>query len=250
MSDQAAEWMPSFSDRVMQLLDRVDYRLAETPDEKETIYRLRYEAYLREGAIVADFGRRLADRFDDAENAWTFGLFLEDRLVSSLRIHIASPSHPDTPAVDAFPDVLGPELDAGKTIVDPNRFVIDHESARRHPELPYVSLRLAYLACMYFDADLGTATVRTEHQAFYRRVFAHQVAAPARPYPTLTKPLSLMTVPCRPLKEHVLRRYPFFWSTLFERRMLFERRQRASGNGLSMSGERSLRIAKTALAMA
>ena len=75
------------------------------------------------------------------------------------------------------------------------------------------------------------------------------VAAAARPYPTLMKPLSLMTVPCHPLKEQVLRRYPFFWSTLFERRMLFERRTFASERSRCLSGGRPLRDANSVLAM-
>ncbi len=37
--------------KVWDPVDQVDYRLAETPEEKEEIYRLRYRAYLREGAI-------------------------------------------------------------------------------------------------------------------------------------------------------------------------------------------------------
>ena len=41
----------SLSDRVMALLERVDYRRADTSEEREAIFRLRYEAYLREGAI-------------------------------------------------------------------------------------------------------------------------------------------------------------------------------------------------------
>ena len=73
-----------------------------------------------------------------------------------------------------FGDLLQPELDRGKVIVDPTRFVADPDKAKRFPELPYVTLRLAYVACAYFNADLGLAIVRAEHQAFYRRVFLHE----------------------------------------------------------------------------
>ena len=47
----AAEATTSRLGRSTDLLDHVDYRLAETPEEKEEIYNLRYRAYLREGAI-------------------------------------------------------------------------------------------------------------------------------------------------------------------------------------------------------
>ena len=54
------------------LLDQVEYRLAETEVEKEEIYSLRYRAYLNEGAIEPRADQRLADRFDELPNSWTF----------------------------------------------------------------------------------------------------------------------------------------------------------------------------------
>jgi N-acyl amino acid synthase FeeM len=207
-----------------ELLDLIDYRLAETEADKEAIYRLRYRAYLHEGAIEPRSDRRLTDRFDDAPNSWIFGIYVEGILASSLRISVATLDNPDTPAVEAFPDLLKPELDRGKIIVDPNRFVAEPYREQRHPQLPYVTLRLAYVACGYFNADIGTATVRAEHQAFYRRVFLHKPLCAPRPYPSLTKPLALMAVDYFAKRDKVFDRYPFFRSSYFERRMLFERR--------------------------
>lgn len=212
---------PTFSERVMALLDRADYRQASTDQEKDAVFRLRYEAYLREGAITSNFSQRLSDRFDDADNAYTFGVFVEGRLVSSIRLHVASRAYPDLPAMPVFGDLLESEISAGRTIVDPTRFVADHEATREYPELPYVTTRIGWMAGEYFSADAILATVRTEHQAFYRRVFGHVVVAEARPYPTLVKPLSLMKLDYAAMKDRVHRRYPFFRSTAFERRMLF-----------------------------
>jgi hypothetical protein len=79
------------------------------------------------------------------------------------------------------------------------------------------------MAAEYFDADLVLATVRAEHQAFYKRVFGHRPICPPRPYLTLTKPLSLMMLNYPPARDQIVMRYPFFRSSLFERRMLFER---------------------------
>jgi N-acyl-L-homoserine lactone synthetase len=210
--------------RGIELLDQVDYRLVKTEEEKDAIYRLRYRAYLNEGAIEANREGKVTDRFDDLPNSWIFGVHVDGTLVSSLRICVATAEIPLTPAVEAFPDVLDAELAQGKLIVDPNRFVADPLSARKMPELPYLTLRLAYVACEHFNANLGTATVRAEHQAFYRRVFLHNVLCPPRPYPTLTKPLSLMAVDFHANRALVFQRYPLFGSTASERRKLFERR--------------------------
>jgi hypothetical protein len=65
--------------------------------------------------------------------------------------------------------------------------------------------------------------VRAEHQAFYRRTFNHRPICEPRPYPLLAKPISLMTVHYPAVADQVHQRYPFFRSTFFERRMLFDR---------------------------
>ena len=208
--------------RKIELLDQVDYRLAETEEVKDEIYRLRYRAYLHEGAIEPNHDRKITDRFDNLPNSWIFGVYFEGMLASSLRISVASPEWPDTPSMSVFPEILAPELEKGRVMVDPTRFVAEPARAKRIPELPYLTLRLAYVACEYFHADLGLASVRAEHQAFYKRVFLHTISPP-RDYPTLTKPICLMAIDFPRMREKVFTRYPFLRSSYFERRMLFER---------------------------
>ena len=212
-------------ERSNYLLDSVDYRLAETPADKEEIYRLRYRAYLREGAVTPNPSEQVYDRYDDLPNSWIFGVYLDGVLMSSLRITVASPEMPTCPSFDVFPDLIEPELAAGKVLVDPTRFVADPDRETRFPELPYMTLRLAYVACEYFEADIGLASVRTEHQAFYRRVFLHKPISGPREYPGLIKPICLMAVDYPAMRERVFERYPYFRSTFFERRKLFERSQ-------------------------
>ena len=213
----------NLGDRVLSLLERVDYRRAETAEEKEAIFRLRYQAYLREGAIAPSASERFADDLDETDNAWIFGVYVDGELASSIRLHVASRQSPDLPALNVFSDLLSPEIGAGKTIIDPTRFVADRTASRRFPELCYVTTRLAWLASDYFQASLLLATVRTEHQAFYRRVFGHRLICDARHYPSLAKPISLMALDFAMARERVPLRYPFFRSTFFERRMLFAR---------------------------
>ena len=124
---------------------------------------------------------------------------------------------------EAFGEILNPRLDRGEVIIDPARFVADPDKAQRFPELPYVTLRLAYMACEYFNADLGLAIVRAEHQAFYRRVFLHETIAEPRFFPGLLKPVGLMAADFPAMRDKVFERYPMMRSTAFERRMLFER---------------------------
>jgi hypothetical protein len=216
------------ADRVSALLGRVEYRRADTPEDKEAIFRQRYRAYLWEGAIAPNIGERFADTLDDARNTWIFAVNVDGELASSIRLHVASWLSPDLPALDVFGDLLSPELAAGKTIIDPTRFVIERAASRRFPELCYVTTRLAWLASEYFQTNLLLATVRAEHQAFYRRIFGHRLICEPRHYPSLAKPISLMALDYAIACERVPQRYPFFRSTFLERRMLFARSQPAA----------------------
>ena len=209
--------------RSSDLLDQVDYRLAQTPEEKEEIYNLRYRAYLREGAVKESPSQRVTDQYDDLLNSWTFGVHLRGELYSSVRISVLTTEWRESCSAEAFGEILFPKLDRGEVIIDPARFVADPDRAKRFPELPYVTLRLAYMACEYFNADLGLAIVRAEHQAFYRRVFLHETIAEPRFFPGLLKPVGLMAADFPALRERVFERYPMMRSTAFERRMLFGR---------------------------
>lgn len=212
---------PALEDREAEILSRVEYRLMESEAQREEIYRLRYRAYLQENAIAPNASERIEDKFDYAPNSWIFGLYFEDVLASSIRISVSMAGTPSTPAVEAFADLLEPEVASGKVIVDPNRFVADPARTKRIPELPYLTVRLGYVACGHFRADIGTATVRKEHQAFYRRVFLQDVWCEPRPYPSLTKPLSLMAAHYPSVRERIFRRYPYFRSSPDECERLF-----------------------------
>lgn len=214
---------PSFSDLVVALLRKIDAKRADSAEQREAIFRLRYDAYRRDGVIPASPSATFSDAYDGTPNAYLIGLYMEGKLASSIRIHVASKEHPDCPTLHVFPEYLQPELDAGKTIIDPTRFVADEGLSRLHAALPYATLRLCHLAAEYFHADLALAAVRVEHQAFYRRAFDYQLLCEARPYPLLTKPISLMAIDYAAVAEGAHRRHPFLRSTYAERRMLFAR---------------------------
>lgn len=206
-----------------KLFDRVDYRLIETPEDRDLICALRYRGYLHGGLIAPSETQRVTDRYEDAPNAWTFGIYVDGELCSSLRLHVLTSEWRMSYTTDAFGDVLHPRLDRGEVFIDPSRFVADPEKAKRFPELPYLTLRLAYLACEYFNADTGLALVRAEHQSFYRRVFLHEPITEPRATPNLIIKVALMASDFRSLREKVMTRFPIMRSSAFERRMLFDR---------------------------
>ena len=204
------------------LFDRVDYRPIETREEKDQLYLMRYRAYRQGGLIPPSETERMRDPYDDSPNAWTFGIYVDSELCSSVRLHVLTAEQRMSYTTELFGDILHPRLDKGEVFVDPARFVADPEKAQRFPELPYLTLRLAYLACEYFNADTGLALVRAGHQSFYRRVFLHQTIAEPRQFPNALVKVALMASDFRGLRDQVLGRFPILRSSAFERRMLFQ----------------------------
>jgi len=214
--------------RVFRLLDHIDYRLAESEEDRAAIGHLRYEAYLREGAIDPDQSQSFIDPHDNDPNAWTFGVYIDNELAASLRLHVGTKNCPALPSLAVFPDLLDPKLQAGKTIIDATRLAIDRRLARLYPSILYATVRLCWMASVHFKANDTLSAVRPEHQAFYKRTFNQRAVCGPRAYPLLNKPISLMTADYREVSDYVYRRYPFFHSSHFERRALFERRPSAA----------------------
>lgn len=222
----ATDHVPAKPDRGFRfkpsIMDHVDYRLAETREQKEEIYRLRYRAYLREGAVVPSDGGMTFDSYENCLNNWTFGVYHRGSLLGSIRIAVLTKKWRTSPSADLFGDVLDPMLDAGQIVIDPSRFVADPDRGREFPYLPLVSARLGWVAGMHFGADVGLSIIRVEHQPFYRRMFLQEEIAKPRLFPGLLKPVGLMAARYRDVKDEVLERHPFLRSTAFERRMLFK----------------------------
>lgn len=206
------------------LFDRIDYRLMETPAERDSVYSMRYRAYLHAGLIAPTESGRIIDSYDDAPNAWIFGIYVDGELCGSFRLHVLTPESRMSYTTELFGDVLHPRLDRGEVFIDPARFAADPEKSQRFPELPYLTVRLGYMGCDHFNADTGLSMVRTDHQAFYRRVFLSETIAGPRPFPGWTSmQVALMATDFRTVREKVLTRFPIMRSSAFERRMLFQR---------------------------
>lgn len=221
MSSAEAMRLRDLNARVSALMPRLKYRRAQTDQDREAIYRLRYEAYLREGAIAEHAEERFTDAVDEQENTFLLGVYVDDMLASALRITVTLPDANDLPTAVVFPEYVRPRIEAGSVLIDPTRFVADHAFSRRLPELPYLTTRLAWLALEHFEADTMLIAIRPEHRAFYRRFWQATEVCEARPYPKLTKPVGLSIVDYQAVRATVELRYPFLESSAPERARLF-----------------------------
>jgi hypothetical protein len=241
MSAQIAGAASRFSDRVLRFLERVEHRVARTPAEKEAVYRLRYEAYIRNGLVEPRADGRLYDeRYDEAPDAWITTTFIDGELAATTRVNLGADEDAILPAFAVYPDVIAPYLRAGRVIVESTRTAARLDLAGRFPELPYITLRPAYLASQHFDADFVVATTRAEHMAFFRRVFRFEPWSEPRDYPNFKAKVACLGSDVRAGKERVEARYPFLRSTAAEREALLGPLvEAADAPSPAMSGRRS-----------
>lgn len=217
----AHQRVPTFNEKLHEVLKTVEYRLAKTPAERDEIFALRYRGYFLDGGIEANSSERFCDPWDDVENALLAGMYVEGRLASSVRFHMNRPEGASIPAMDTFGDVIQPYLEAGKLIIDPTRFVIEPEFARRGPELPFLTLRLIAMAAEHYAADYILATVRAEHVVMYKRVVGHRAISEPRAYPMLARKIVCMISDIETMRATAYGRHPFLKSTPQEREAVF-----------------------------
>lgn len=211
----------AFGRSVQALLDKIEYRRCESGEDLEAIYRLRYKAYRAHGIVGQLEAEAMFDDLDDTPNCHRFGVFIDDELASTVRLHHVTAEHPYSPAMTIFGDLLMPRLARGESFIDPSRLAADPELVRLYRPLPYLTLRLAVIASAYFNATSCLSMIRDEHAAFYQRIFGSvQVGAP-RPYPSVTVMAILFESRCALNMQKTLERFPFFRSTPMEQRMLF-----------------------------
>ena len=96
--------------RIAQLSEfskRVTCRLARSYVERDAIFRLRYQSYLRAGLISENSFGRYIEPADHVANAYLMGLYVDRRLVSSLRLQIGYPNYPHLLVARTFPPRFG-----------------------------------------------------------------------------------------------------------------------------------------------
>lgn len=214
--------LSQFSRGLLDLLDRVEYRRITSREDLEEVGRLRAESYGRGNVLSGGAGDSLIDDLDFDEDTYVVGVYSDDALISTLRVHHLTADYRKGSSIKLFGDVLHPMLDKGMTFIDPSRFAANAEYSEEFPGLPYITLRIATMASVYFDVNHCLASVKVMHSAFYKRVFGFFEMAPAR----LTKDYSFPLLLCAEDPSNrvdVARRYPVFKSHPYEQRLMFDR---------------------------
>ncbi|MBB3457752.1 hypothetical protein FHT86_006070 [Rhizobium sp. BK313] len=212
----------SFAGKLMEVLDHVEYRRIESSEDMEDVARLRYKAY-KARAVLPVAAKTMIDDIDFDEQAYIFGVYYYEELVSTVRVHHVTPDHRVCQSTGIFPDEIHAFLDAGMTLIDPARFAIDPDFELEMPALPYLTLRPAIVAAIYFNTDRVLQHIRPAHAAFYKRVFYADTIVPPRMTETYGFELTLLASRSKEIRGKLMQRYPFFDSEPYERRMMFSR---------------------------
>jgi hypothetical protein len=222
MDAPLASGTSSFLERAIGILGRVQHRRAETAEDEELVYRLRYSAYSHSSPISWRSEGRLYDEgYDNSSNHHNMMTFLDREFVSTFRIHVDSGDDAVLPSLSSFPDLLKPILREGRVIVDLTRIALKLEHARKYPELPCLTIRAAWLAARHFDADVITTTCFADQQAVYARAFGFESLGSPRTALQGGRTIACMILDCRTKRELVETRYPMFRSTAAVRRSIY-----------------------------
>jgi hypothetical protein len=216
----------SFARNILALLERTEYRRCDKGEDLEDIYRLRYKSYRLSDMVPENPDHIVHDDLDEAPNCYKFGIYVDGALVSTLRIHHASLATPQSPSTTVYGDVLRPMMAGGLTFVDPSRFAADPDWSRVYPQIPYLTLRLAGMACFHFEAPYCLSTIREEHAGFYKRIYCSEQIGELRNYPGLNYPVVLYRADVSAIRERSFSRFPFFKSTPMEQRLMFGKQGR------------------------
>ncbi len=212
-----------FGEKLLSLLDRVEYRRIETGEDMEDIARLRYRAY-KAVDLMPLTGSTLVDKLDFDPQAFVFGIYLDERLISTVRVHHVTPDHRASTAGVIFGSEIDALLDKGMTLIDPGRFAADPDmDGDEVVAVPYLTLRVACMASEYFDVDGCLTACRPRHAAFYRRTFkAETLVACRKNLGVYNADGTLLMARVRDIRSWLYHRYPVFDSKLFEQRMMFD----------------------------
>lgn len=210
----------SLNDRILDVMEHIEYRRIISPEDFESISQLRSLAFDAHTIYARKFNGHAIDDSDRWPGVQVYGVYYDEQLAATIRLAHVTPEHPDCQAARIFPEVLQPLIDQGQTFIDPSRFAVDVDLSHEVPGLALLTLRLAFMATKHLKVNACLGLVTVDHIPFYRRVFRSTVIAGPKPCPGFAVPLALFASPLR--ESEICKRYPLFYSTETERKMLFD----------------------------
>lgn len=161
---------------------RITCSLAETPQDRDRVYRLRYSCYRRKQAIDPRADEKFSDSYDALSNHFSvLAQTVSEAALATVRISVVRPDLGWTtaPSQKVFGDHPAFQRIAQGSFVEASRLCFG-EQARRDGLMQVVS----YLAALadFYEVDWIVACPRVEHSPIYERLFGFVQLAEPRPY--------------------------------------------------------------------
>jgi hypothetical protein len=206
---------------IFALLEKVEYRRITTRSDFEDIENLRKTAYESKTFIDSSHFGSFFDEDDISEDVFVIGVYINEQLVSTIRLHIVKPDHVHGPSSHLFPLPTLNLLNENQLIIDPSRFASDPLALWKYPAIPLLTLRSAAMAIEYFSAQMLIGSVREDASAFYKRCFGGELVCPPTVLKGYSVPLVMLACPVAAIYEKMQTNYPFFKSQPYERKLMF-----------------------------
>ena len=176
--------------------------LAETPQDRDQVYRLRYACYRRKESIDSRPDERFSDAYDLLPNHFSFlARPKSGDALATVRISVVRPDLDWTtaPAQKVFGDHPAFQRIAQSSYVEASRLCFG-EQARRDTLMQVVS----YLAALadFYEVDWLVACPREEHSHIYEKLFGFVRLAEPRQYFGVKFRTSLLAISREQLHEH------------------------------------------------
>lgn len=211
----------AFLGSMFNLLDRVEYRRMTSVEDLAAIERLRSLSYKNKDFIDAEQFGSFVDEYDRSKYCYVIGVYLDEALISTVRLHIVSLEHLHGPTAAYFPGRAAELVKRGACYVDPSRFAADHQMMWQYPAIPFLTLRVAAMASEFFNATHCMTVVQSKTASFYRRSFGSVELEPPQAVRGFTVPLTLLGARIDDIRARLETRLPFFKSQHWEQKMMF-----------------------------
>jgi len=163
------------------MIDPFSCSLAQTPAERDEVFRLRYECYRRSGAIPPNPERRFRDDLDELPNQFSFFCGSSGEAAATVRISVVRPDLDWTvsPAGRVYGDHSRFRAVADTSFVEASRLCFGRQARRE------TFLRLtAHMAALgeFYGVEWMLACPRVEQPRVSSRLFGSRPLAEARRY--------------------------------------------------------------------
>ena len=211
----------AFAASMVSLLDRVEYRRVSSAEDFAAVEKLRRTSYESREFVAAGTPYEYLDKYDRSPDCRVFTVHIDGLLLSTIRVHIVTADHLHGPTAHYFPERAKSLVESGQLYIDPSRFAADNSMVWQYPALPFLTLRIAVMACEYYGAEYCMSCVRADVASFYRRTFGSTEFEPPQRLPGVAVPMTLLGARESDVREKMESRYPFFRSMASEQKLMF-----------------------------